>query len=516
MTKGRTDEAGGTYRLAVRFGIEIMEDGFTSVPNLVLNHYAALGITGAEMLFIIHVWQFWWSQRENPHPPTRALAERMGVDQRTIRNYTASLEAKGFLTTHERIVPGEGQRANVYDFAKLLKAITKAAKAGGKGAGGALGPRKDLSASPRKKISEGRRKNVSAQRLKKISGDGRKEISGQQYVVEENTPDEDPSNLRLPPIQQEQGRGQPGVAPKVVSSPTDHLVPSDSCASSDTPPDDKCEYSLADRRDDICAASEAHAQVANDAPPPADEARERLLRFAEDLARELHDAAPLRATVSRLVNTYQRSGLSYDEFQNHMYSARAITQERSAAIRTPAAGTRVGGGRKNKMAYFFAVLENRAGMRESPHRPVSEDDAAAENGSLAKTAVAQREDRQELVPRDPRSLPGSAPPTSLRDGGSSRVDAGSSPDPDASVIQSVVARFSRQFADHAAAEALGAWAVGLWQRVGLSRQRFLEAAHEASTAMLREQAASPLVFQAHLTEVLARLEDAKGGSETQR
>ena len=76
MTKGRTDETAGAYRLAVRFGVEIMEDGFTSVPNLVLNHYAALGITGAEMLFIIHVWQFWWSEREKPHPPTRSLAER--------------------------------------------------------------------------------------------------------------------------------------------------------------------------------------------------------------------------------------------------------------------------------------------------------------------------------------------------------------------------------------------------------------------------------------------------------
>ena len=510
MTKGRTDETAGAYRLAVRFGVEIMEDGFTSVPNLVLNHYAALGITGAEMLFIIHVWQFWWSEREKPHPPTRSLAERMGVDQRTIRNYTASLEAKGFLTTHEQIIPGEGQRANIYDFAKLLKAVTRAARGGGKGAGGALGPRKDLSAPPWKNVSVGGRKNVSAQRLKKISGDGRKDGSGQEYVVEENPLDEDHSNLRLAPIQQEQGQERPGGALKAGSNPIDQLASGDSYASSDAPPDGKREYGLAEGRDDIWTEAETCERAANDAAPPTDETRARFLRFAEDLARELHDAAPLRATVSRLVNTYRRSGLSYDEFQDQMYAARATTQERSAAIRAPAAGTRVGSGRKNKMAYFFAVLENRVGVRESSRRPVSEDDAGGPKESLAETAAVQREDRQGPVPRDPRYPRGSAPPTNLRGGGSMPADAVSSPDRDASIIHGVVASFSQQFADHAAAEALGAWAVGLWRRVELSRQQFLEAAHEASTAMLREQVASPLVFQTRLTDALARLKDAKG------
>lgn len=38
------------YRIAVRFGDRILEAGFTLVPNLVLNHYAELRITPAEML----------------------------------------------------------------------------------------------------------------------------------------------------------------------------------------------------------------------------------------------------------------------------------------------------------------------------------------------------------------------------------------------------------------------------------------------------------------------------------
>ncbi len=44
--------------LEVKFGDALLEHGFTSIPNLVLESYAALGITSNEMLFIIHVWKY--------------------------------------------------------------------------------------------------------------------------------------------------------------------------------------------------------------------------------------------------------------------------------------------------------------------------------------------------------------------------------------------------------------------------------------------------------------------------
>jgi hypothetical protein len=52
-----------------------------------------------------------------------------------------------------------------------------------------------------------------------------------------------------------------------------------------------------------------------------------------------------------------------DDFIEHLYAARSVTPERSAAIRTPA-----GGGaerwKKNTMRYFFAVLADQLGLRE--------------------------------------------------------------------------------------------------------------------------------------------------------
>lgn len=95
-----------------------------------------------------------------------------------------------------------------------------------------------------------------------------------------------------------------------------------------------------------------------------DEARRQLLIFVQDLAREFNDEASLRSSTSRLANLYHQSGLPLDDFIEHLYAARSVTQERSAAIRTPAgAGTERW--KKNKMRYFFAVLADQLGLREA-------------------------------------------------------------------------------------------------------------------------------------------------------
>jgi hypothetical protein len=52
-----------------------------------------------------------------------------------------------------------------------------------------------------------------------------------------------------------------------------------------------------------------------------------------------------------------------EDFTEHLYAARSITKERTAGIRT-SAGDATAEWRKNKMSYFFAVLEDRLGLRE--------------------------------------------------------------------------------------------------------------------------------------------------------
>ena len=91
-----------------------------------------------------------------------------------------------------------------------------------------------------------------------------------------------------------------------------------------------------------------------------DEVRLALLPYAQDLAREMRDQAPLTSTTTRLVNLYKQSGLDLDTFLERLMQARAITQERTGSIRTRAEGF----GPKPKMQYLFAILEDVLNLRE--------------------------------------------------------------------------------------------------------------------------------------------------------
>jgi hypothetical protein len=111
---------------------------------------------------------------------------------------------------------------------------------------------------------------------------------------------------------------------------------------------------------------ETDRQQVEDSNAPArlfaayDEDRALLLAYAQDLARELNDQAPLNSTTTRLLNLYRGSGLDMDTFIARMLAARRVTQQRTAAIRT----TRPDGGLgpKPKTAYFLAVLADMLGQ----------------------------------------------------------------------------------------------------------------------------------------------------------
>src|SRR5215207_7974183 len=81
------------YKLEVRFGDEILQAGFTSVPNLLLRYQAELDITAAELNFILQVWSHWWDDKD-PYPALGTIAQRMGASRRQVRRYSESLRDK--------------------------------------------------------------------------------------------------------------------------------------------------------------------------------------------------------------------------------------------------------------------------------------------------------------------------------------------------------------------------------------------------------------------------------------
>jgi len=107
-------------------------------------------------------------------------------------------------------------------------------------------------------------------------------------------------------------------------------------------------------------------------PPkqPYSEDRQQITAYIQDFAREMGDTAPLKSSVTRADNLYQASGHPIARFIAAMYQARAKTKERTAAIHgTPSAAEPFAP--KAKMAYFFALLEDELGMRETGQLPLN-------------------------------------------------------------------------------------------------------------------------------------------------
>jgi len=94
------------------------------------------------------------------------------------------------------------------------------------------------------------------------------------------------------------------------------------------------------------------------------ETRRALQPYIEDFAREFGDEAKLSSSLSRAVNLCDRSGLDIDEFIDVLLAARAKTKEKSASISKQAGDGGMWGTKKNRMPYWFKIVEDMLGLKD--------------------------------------------------------------------------------------------------------------------------------------------------------
>ena len=96
------------------------------------------------------------------------------------------------------------------------------------------------------------------------------------------------------------------------------------------------------------------------------EARSVIESYLHDFGREFRDRAPLKSSTTRALRLMQEAQLSLPAFLTHLHEARAVTKDRVGA------GTK-GRAVKNPMSFFFAVLEERLGLKGDSDTPVIND-----------------------------------------------------------------------------------------------------------------------------------------------
>jgi hypothetical protein len=92
------------YRLDVKFDDEVLDEGWTGMPNILRNHYRDLGLKDQEFAWIIHLLVHQWT-REPPRPRQQNLPMSASIGAR--RRYARHLRNLGLLFSTRRYYTAE-------------------------------------------------------------------------------------------------------------------------------------------------------------------------------------------------------------------------------------------------------------------------------------------------------------------------------------------------------------------------------------------------------------------------
>ena len=102
---------------------EILDEGFTSVPNILLRYRSRIGLKPKHIMLIIDIMSYKWDT-EYPFPSYSTLALRAGIEERSVKRITQDLEELGLLVKTPRFDGETGaQVTTVFDFRPLVQKL---------------------------------------------------------------------------------------------------------------------------------------------------------------------------------------------------------------------------------------------------------------------------------------------------------------------------------------------------------------------------------------------------------
>ncbi len=102
---------------------EILDEGFTSVPNILLRYRSRIGLKPKHIMLIIDIMSYKWDS-EYPLPSYSTLARRSGIEERSVKRITQDLEELNLLIKTPRFDDETGaQVTTVFDFRPLVQKL---------------------------------------------------------------------------------------------------------------------------------------------------------------------------------------------------------------------------------------------------------------------------------------------------------------------------------------------------------------------------------------------------------
>ena len=100
------------------------ETGYTAVPDVLIRSQAQLELSTNEMVVILNLLLHWWQDGTDwPYPRISAIANRMGVNRRTVERALRSLESKGLVHRLESEFSQDGLTIHRFDLSGLVSEL---------------------------------------------------------------------------------------------------------------------------------------------------------------------------------------------------------------------------------------------------------------------------------------------------------------------------------------------------------------------------------------------------------
>lgn len=110
-----------------KWGADVMREGFTILPAILLRGQQRLGLNPTQTMVLIHLTDYWWQKDKNPYPAMKTIAERMGISRRQLQRYMDDLEQAGLLHRIERRAQHRGKLSNEFDLSGLVSRLKELA-----------------------------------------------------------------------------------------------------------------------------------------------------------------------------------------------------------------------------------------------------------------------------------------------------------------------------------------------------------------------------------------------------
>jgi hypothetical protein len=120
MSAGQNKPSPRLSNIDLKWTPQLTAAGWTALPNVIFEYQRDLGLTPLDINILLHIVSHWWDPNAKPFPSKVTIAERIGVDPRTVQRRIAAMERRGLIRREQRRTSRTGSKTNVYHLDGLI------------------------------------------------------------------------------------------------------------------------------------------------------------------------------------------------------------------------------------------------------------------------------------------------------------------------------------------------------------------------------------------------------------